>query len=211
MTPAPRYGTVAIANSRRNPVGLVTAVVAKASPVVLVATRLRICCGLSGYINPVETAADKTKTAGLGYALWFCMPDDWPLWLGLHHEAYRGRVEELWGWDDAQQLDFARHEFDTAYHGQFIIMVDGVDAGYLSFNWEEGALYLSNLVLSAGVRGRGLGEAILRDLQGVAATRGAGMRLQTFINNPARKLYERLGFKLVEENANKHFVMRWQA
>lgn len=144
------------------------------------------------------------------YALRFFMPTDWELWKDLHHEAYRPRVEALWGWDAEKQLDFAKLEFEKPYDGKYVVVVGGQDAGYLSLNWEEGEMYLSNFVLRADLRGQGMGEAILRDLQKVAAARKCGIRLQTFTNNPARRLYERMGFVLVEENDNKHFILRWR-
>jgi GNAT superfamily N-acetyltransferase len=145
------------------------------------------------------------------YTLRFFTKGDWNLWRDLHHEAYRPRVEALWGWDDAVQESFTLKEFELAYDGRFVIVVDGRDAGYLSYNWESEELYLANFIVAADLRGKGLGERILRDIQAMAAMRGLGVRLRTFINNPARRLYERCGFQLIGEDNTKHFVMRWRS
>ena len=46
-------------------------------------------------------------------------------------------------------------------------------------------------------RGRGLGERMLRELLGVAAGRYESVSLSVRAENPARRLYERIGFRAV--------------
>ena len=52
--------------------------------------------------------------------------------------------------------------------------------------------------MSVGVkpnaRGQGVGEKLMRALIGEAARRGLGLDLSVRSENPARRLYERLGF-----------------
>src|SRR5579863_9565426 len=48
-----------------------------------------------------------------------------------------------------------------------------------------------------GVRGRGVGEALLRALIGEAEARGLRLSLDVRETNPALRLYERLGFRRV--------------
>ena len=47
------------------------------------------------------------------------------------------------------------------------------------------------------IRGRGVGEMLLHALIGEAARRGVGLCLNVRHDNPARRLYERVGFRLV--------------
>jgi ribosomal protein S18 acetylase RimI-like enzyme len=49
------------------------------------------------------------------------------------------------------------------------------------------------------VRGRGLGGAIVRSIVEDATRRRSPVRLQVLRPNPARRLYERLGFRVVGE------------
>jgi ribosomal protein S18 acetylase RimI-like enzyme len=44
-------------------------------------------------------------------------------------------------------------------------------------------------------RGQGVGEKLMRALIGEAARRGLGLCLSVRTDNPARRLYERLGFR----------------
>ena len=49
----------------------------------------------------------------------------------------------------------------------------------------------------AHIRGRGVGEMLLHALIGEAARRGVGLCLNVRHDNPAQRLYERVGFRLV--------------
>ena len=50
-------------------------------------------------------------------------------------------------------------------------------------------------------RGRGVGEKLMRTLIGEAAHRGCGLCLGVRCENPARRLYERLGFREIPGSA----------
>ena len=59
-------------------------------------------------------------------------------------------------------------------------------------------------------RGKGLGEALLRDLMDEAAAAGKAVSIHVEKFNPAMRLYLRLGFK-TEEDKGVHDLMRWTA
>jgi ribosomal protein S18 acetylase RimI-like enzyme len=52
-----------------------------------------------------------------------------------------------------------------------------------------------------GARGREVGEKLLRALIAEAGWRGLGLCLSVHSENPARRLCERLGFRIVEGSA----------
>jgi ribosomal protein S18 acetylase RimI-like enzyme len=52
-----------------------------------------------------------------------------------------------------------------------------------------------------GARGQGVGEKLLRVLITEAGRRGLGLCLSVRSENPARRLYERLGFRVIEGSA----------
>lgn len=55
-----------------------------------------------------------------------------------------------------------------------------------------------SIAVDPGARGRGVGEALLRELLRTARTRGVdAVSLSVEPSNPARRLYERLGFERV--------------
>src|SRR6266849_5576104 len=45
-------------------------------------------------------------------------------------------------------------------------------------------------------KGRGIGSALVRDVMQAAGYRGVPVRLSVLVNNPARRLYECLGFRV---------------
>jgi ribosomal protein S18 acetylase RimI-like enzyme len=49
-------------------------------------------------------------------------------------------------------------------------------------------------------RGQGVGEKLMRALIGEAARRGLGLNLSVRSENPARRLYERLGFRILPDS-----------
>jgi ribosomal protein S18 acetylase RimI-like enzyme len=59
-------------------------------------------------------------------------------------------------------------------------------------------------------RGKGLGEALLRDLQDEAAAAGKAVSIHVEKFNPAMRLYRRLGFR-TEEDKGVYDLMRWTA
>jgi ribosomal protein S18 acetylase RimI-like enzyme len=58
-------------------------------------------------------------------------------------------------------------------------------------------------------RGRGLGEALLRDVQADAASRGKAVSIHVEKFNPARRLYDRLGFAVIEDKGI-YDLMMWR-
>jgi ribosomal protein S18 acetylase RimI-like enzyme len=71
-------------------------------------------------------------------------------------------------------------------------------------------LDLHQIYVAAEHQNRGIGTAILRSLQARAAAAKRPLRLNVLVNNPARRLYERLGFRIERSDAVKHY-MAWRA
>jgi predicted GNAT family acetyltransferase len=74
----------------------------------------------------------------------------------------------------------------------------------------EGGLRIMDIALLPGFRGRGVGGTILRALQAEAVVDGGGLSIHVEAFNPARRLYERLGFKPAAE-AGVYILMEWSA
>ena len=61
--------------------------------------------------------------------------------------------------------------------------------------------------ISPDYQRRGIGTILMHDLLRKAAARGISVTLQVLKVNPARVLYERLGFELTGETGT-HYLMR---
>ena len=98
-------------------------------------------------------------------------------------------------WDDAAMRAQADLEFDEL--PVQIVEEAGARIGYLCVVDRPDHLWLDEIVLVPGARGRGIGTALVEQVIGDAAARGVPVRLGVLEQNPARRLYERLGFRVV--------------
>ena len=122
-------------------------------------------------------------------------------------------------WSDEQKAMFCRMQFNaqtTDYGKNYpdasfdIIERDGVAAGRLLVLRSAEAVHVIDIALLPEHRGAGIGTKFLRELQEEAKAAGKKLSIHVEIFNPARRLYERLGFKQVEEKG-VYLLMEWTA
>lgn len=116
-------------------------------------------------------------------------------------------VAAIWGWNEAEQRRRFIANFDPV--GSQIVVSFGRDIGQYAVELGPDEIFLSGLYLLPAYQGQGLGSQILRDLLLEARQSGRPVRLQVLVSNPARRLYERLGFAVIDETAS-HFIMRYE-
>lgn len=134
--------------------------------------------------------------------------EDIDVLFGIHRAAMRAYVEQAYGpWDEAWQAAFFRDHFDTAVRRA--VQADGASIGFVDVIEREDDVWISELVLDPAWHNRGIGTELLRGAMGIAMARGVPARLQVLQVNPARRLYERLGF--VEHGVTAtHYLMEWR-
>lgn len=119
------------------------------------------------------------------------------------YASTREREMAAWPWPDGMKRDFLRmqaHAQRTDYGRRFpearveIILVGGAPAGRLAVDRSGGEIDLLDISLLPEHRGQGIGGRLLEGLLAEAARDGRRVRLQVERANPARRLYERLGF-----------------
>ena len=119
----------------------------------------------------------------------------------LHNLALKDYVAQTWDWDeDWQRLDFTE-KFNPA-DGKIIVVV-GVDAGFWRTIERETEMLLVSIRILPEFQNRGIGTKIIKNLLNESKN---PVRLQVLKVNPARRLYERLGFKIFDETET-HFKM----
>ncbi len=126
------------------------------------------------------------------------------LW-ALHVASMKPYVEQVYGWDDADQR--AMYEHDFAHAKTQIVEVDGRPAGRLELRAHDDAVWLGNIQLTPERQNQGLGSAMIRAVMADAFAAGLPVRLRVFRINPARRLYERLGFSQTRET-DTHIYMQ---
>lgn len=131
-------------------------------------------------------------------------------WLyALRRTTMQAYVEAAFGhWDEAAQRGrfHLSHELDN----MDVIEVDGRGVGLLHVERRPMEIFLANIHVEPRFQKRGLGTAVIRQLQAEARAAGIPLRLQVLKTNPsARALYERLGFVTLEP-AEAHDRLIWQ-
>lgn len=106
-------------------------------------------------------------------------------------------------WSDAEKDAFLRHQFDAQdahYREHYVgasfdvIEVDGEPVGRLYVARWEDEIRIMDIALLPEHRGRSVGTQILRGLLEEGALTGKRVSIHVEMNNPALRLYERLGF-----------------
>ena len=103
------------------------------------------------------------------------------------------------------ELQYAAHEAHLHAHhsaANFAIVIrESMPIGRMVWSIGPEEIHLVELALLSGVRGRGIGTALLEALSRAADRAGQSIRLTVRKNNPARALYARMGF--AEEGASE--------
>ena len=142
--------------------------------------------------------------ASPAYSLRPATADDFPFLYDLHVATMRDYVTQTWGWDDAAQREMFAASFQPA--NSQIITINGLDIGVLAVEHRPDDWFLANFEIAPVAQGQGLGATIIRDLLATAARDGLPARFQVLKVNPARRLYERLGFAITGETPT-HYLM----
>lgn len=130
------------------------------------------------------------------------------------------RTEELaqTNWSEEQKAMFCRMQFNAQtadYRANYpdasfqIIQRDGVAAGRLLVLRSAEKIHVIDIALLPEHRGAGIGTKFLRELQEEAKDAGKKLSIHVERFNPARRLYERLGFEQVEEKG-VYLLMEWK-
>ena len=131
------------------------------------------------------------------------------------------RAEELAPvpWPPQQKEQFLRQQFSAqtaSYQANYpraafwIIIVDGADAGRLYLHHRKNEIRIMDIALLAPFRNRGIGSALLRQVMAEGEKTGRTVTIHVEFFNPARKLYERLGFHQVSQT-EVYLLLEWRS
>ena len=130
---------------------------------------------------------------------------DAPFLWSVHRSAMKRYVEATWGWDEEFQREhFAERSRQLA--SIQIIRFQGQDIGFISVNRSGRRWFLETIEIQSQHQRKGVGTKLITDLAEDARFQRSLVGLQVLKVNPARALYERLGFRSRSESET-HFVM----
>lgn len=127
------------------------------------------------------------------------------------------------GWDESVCDAFVRMQFHAQasyYRTQWPMSVHSVievmwmdvqhPAGRLWVDRRSDVIHVLDIALLPEWRGRGVGATCLKRLIAEAVRLGQTVTIQVEQNNPARRLYDRLGFAPVGSQQGMHQLMAWR-
>ncbi|MBO1110560.1 GNAT family N-acetyltransferase [Bordetella petrii] len=106
--------------------------------------------------------------------------------------------------DDATHLARIRYHWEDAH----IVLFDGAPAGLLKSYRGPAAWHVVQVQVAPQYQGRGLGARLLREVLAQADAAGLPAQLDVLKTNPARRLYERLGFRIVADTGAEFHMER---
>jgi len=96
----------------------------------------------------------------------------------------------------AEMEERVRSHWDEAR----VIEIDGRPVGLWKLWRQPEVWWILQVQLMPEVQGRGIGAALISGLMDEARSAGVALKLKVLSINPARRLYERLGFVIVGED-----------
>ena len=112
-------------------------------------------------------------------------------------------------WDDNLKRAFVEHQFaaqDAHYREHYpgatldVVEVDGEPAGRLYVHRGPSDIRIMDIALAPAYRGHGIGTTLVGELIAEAEASRRKLSIHVEVNNPARRLYERLGFRPAGEH-----------
>lgn len=120
----------------------------------------------------------------------------------IKREAFRPYVEQLRGWNEEFQERRFRENYD--HTRTQAVLVHGHIIGYLRVSERESATFIDDIEIVPDYQGKGIGTALINNI----VAQGRRVELDVLkANVDARRLYERLGFRVTGETET-HYRMR---
>jgi ribosomal protein S18 acetylase RimI-like enzyme len=140
--------------------------------------------------------------------------DDGPLLLRIYAST---RADELallpWADEDKERFVAMQHDAQDRHYSSVlpamrrsIVLVDGRPAGRLYLDIDDRRMLVVDIALLPEHRRHGVGTMLLERVAAEADELRLPVQLHVDVTSPARRLYERLGFSVVEDGA-VHLLM----
>ena len=133
---------------------------------------------------------------------------DYSFALALYLEGAKEHLSKIDRWDEDRIVALFREGYKQGRTR--IICVDGQVVGFIQVVDFADRLYLRQIHLIDGFRGRGIGSTLIRAELERGVESGRPVTLDVMHGNPARRLYQKLGFESTGKDPDKE-QMIWRA
>jgi ribosomal protein S18 acetylase RimI-like enzyme len=109
-------------------------------------------------------------------------------------------------WRQWREDEFHKELFDKP--GLQVILYKGERIGFVGVREEAGNVIIDRLVIAPAYQRKGIGTDVMQKIIADPSSRGKCLTLDVLKMNPARRLYERLGFILISEDEELAYYRR---
>lgn len=127
-----------------------------------------------------------------------CTADDAEFILGLKRSCMKWYIEKIYGWDEEVQRQKTLDELSRLSGKMRIITSGGEDIGVTAFYEDNGVYVVGLIIIHPEYQNKGVASSIIGRYIETAKAEKKKITVKAYIENPARRLYERLGFRLRE-------------
>ncbi|MGW7268984.1 N-acetyltransferase family protein [Streptomyces sp. NPDC054864] len=165
----------------------------------------------------MTTHADQRREAvapAPGWTLRAAEPDDVEPMAELRARVMRQDLERLGRFDEHRVRQRLRDSFSPSHTSVIVVAdgvfagADGVFAGCVTLRPADDGQWLEHFYLDPSLQGRGLGSAVLSRLLARTDADHAPVRLNVLRGSAARRLYERHGFSVEDEDPIDVYMVR---
>lgn len=139
------------------------------------------------------------------YILRSCTYEDIDFIFELKKLCMKWYIDKIYGWDDEIQRVKTSNELKRNADYMKIIRLDGKDIGVTTF--EKGDDYRIGLtIIHPDYQNKGIASSIFTGFISSAKADGKRIIIKVFKENPAKRLYERLGFSVYDEDSTHYYM-----
>lgn len=136
-----------------------------------------------------------------------CTLEDFDFLFDLKKQNFKWYVDKIWGWNDDEQKQRLKQDLNEHLeHKRIILMNNKMIGVYAVHITDDGDLFINEISILKDYQHQGIGTKILKQQLVENHKKGIRTILQVFKDNPAKFLYESLGFKVYGENET-HYQM----
>ena len=141
------------------------------------------------------------------YSFRECTLEDFDFLFDLKKQNFKWYVDKIWGWKDEEQKQRLKKDLEEHLAHKRIILIENKSVGvYVVHTTENGDLFINEISILKEYQNKGIGRKILKEQLKENHKKGIRTILQVFKENPAKRLYEKLGFKVYGETET-HYQM----
>lgn len=141
------------------------------------------------------------------YSFRKCTLEDFDFLFNLKKENFKWYIDKIWGWQDNEQKQRLKQDLNKHLAHKRIIMHENKPIGVYAIHiTEDGDFFINEISITKEYQNKGIGRSILEKQLNENHKKGIRTILQVFKDNPAKNLYESLGFTVYGETET-HYQM----